>query len=245
MELKQPDVVNRVIEFISFHFDQEINRWQVIAALCVALLVILYSGYNLYRVWSARGVKVIATTANEKKGSVAGGRGGGEKAASQWLFVYLCGAVQKPGVYRVGSGTRLNAAISLAGGLAAEGDGNAVNMARIVLDGERIYIPRVGEKPSTASSSEGLGLNDGTGGGSGEGSDIDSGGQKDNDGRINVNTANAAALDTIPGIGPTLAARIIDHRQKRNGFTDLDQLGEVEGIGPKTLAKIKPYIYVE
>ncbi|MFA5867503.1 MAG: helix-hairpin-helix domain-containing protein [Actinomycetota bacterium] len=251
MELNQPDLVARIIEFISFRFDQEVDRWQVIAALCVALLVIMYSSYNLFRAWSARGVQVIATTANEKNNGTGGGNdtGGGKSGSakkSQWLFVYLCGAVQKPGVYRVGAGTRLNAAIALAGGLAAEGNGNAVNMARLVVDGERIYIPKVGEKLSTTTSIEGLGSSEGSGSGSGGGSGSDSGaGQKDDSGRININTANAAALDTIPGIGPTLAGRIIDHRQKRNGFTDINQLGEVEGIGPKTFAKIKPYIYVE
>ncbi len=239
MEFMQPDVVDRVIEFISFRFDQEVDRWQVIAAFCVALLVIIYSCYGLYRTWSARGIKVIATTANEKGTS---GKGATGKTAGEWLFVYICGAVQKPGVYRVGAGTRLNAAIALAGGVAAEGDGNAVNMARLVVDGERIYIPKVGEEKPTNPSSEGLRFSDGSSGGSGAES---TSGQNNKGGRININTANAAALDTIPGIGPTLAARIIDHRQKRNGFTDINQLGEVEGIGPKTLAKIKPYIYVE
>lgn len=219
MEFKHPDVVDRVIEFISFRFDQEVDRWQVIAAICLALLVILYSGYNIYRAWSAREVKVISTNANEKKAGAGNGKNADEN--DRWIFVYLCGAVRRPGVYRVGAGTRLNAAIALAGGLAAEGDGNAVNMARVVADGERIYVPKVGEKVSTTTSSEGL------------------------ESRIDLNKANAAAIDTVPGIGPTLAARIIDYRQKRNGFTDIAQLGEVEGIGPKILDKIKPYVYVE
>lgn len=242
MELKQPDVVDRVIEFISFRFDQEVDRWQVIAALCVALLVILYSGYNLFRAWSARGVKVIAKAANEKP-NVAGGDKGAASKNGQWRFVYLCGAVQRPGVYRVGTGTRLNAAVALAGGLTAEGDGNTVNMARLVVDGERIYIPKVGEKLSGTGSGETSGDGSGVSSGSGAGGNPDA--YKDEGGQINVNTGNAAALDTIPGIGPTLAARIIDHRQKRNGFTDINQLAEVTGIGPKTLAKIKPYLCVE
>ncbi len=251
MDVRQPDLIDRVIEFISFRFDQEIDRWQVIAALCIAVLVILYSGYSLFCAWSARGVQVIATTENGRSGGDAGagankGAGGkGSEKSSQWLFVYLCGAVQKPGVYRVGAGTRLNTAIALAGGLAAEADGNAVNMARKVVDGERVYIPKVGEKLSTYGSSEGTGSSESLGDGSGGGTGSEGGAGDSAAGRININKANTAALDTIPGIGPTLASRIIDHRQKRNGFTDIDQLGEVEGIGPKILAKIKPYVFVE
>jgi competence protein ComEA len=266
MELKKPDVLDRVIEFISFRFDQEVDRWQVIAALCVALLVLIYSVYGMYRAWSARSVRVIAATVNEKNaGSVGASGKKGNTQNRQWAFVYLCGSVQKPGVYRVGAGTRLNAAVALAGGLTADGDETAVNMARLVIDGERIYIPKVGERVSAIGAGIGVGgsssgasgsyngngsvdnSSSGLGSGTGDSGRSDDGSSafKDGSGRINVNAANTAALDTIPGIGPTLAARIIDYRQKRNGFTDINQLSEVTGIGSKTLAKIKPYIYVE
>lgn len=252
MDLQQ-DIIDRIIEFISFRFDQEVDRWQVIAALALALLILIYSGYSFWRGWVARSVRVIAAESNQtnsdntasgnaasgdsKTGDSAGNKGA---AGTKWLFVYLCGAVEKPGVYRIGSGTRLNTVVAMAGGLTPAADGNAINMARKLADGERIYIPRTGERASgsgDAGSGLGQGLN------SVDSADLSS--DQNAPGRININTANTAALDTIPGIGPTLAARIIEYRQKHNGFNDVNQLSDVDGIGPKILAKIKPYVCVE
>jgi len=158
----------------------------------------------------------------------------------QEIYVYMCGAVENPGVYRCGAGTRVNAAVALAGGLAAEADPSQINLARKLIDGERIYIPKIGEKPISAAGPPEQAVY-------GTGEDINNGRSSAwmPDGRLNINLATTFDLDTLPGIGPAFAARILDARQQRNGFTAISQLADIPGIGPKTLAKLKPLICFE
>jgi competence protein ComEA len=285
-DLPAPDLIDTICDFLSFRFDQHLDRWQVMAALALALCILTFSLFGLVRSRLIAPARVTATAGASNSGAATPGAAktpasgsGGTAKSSGYLYVYVCGAVKRPGVYRAGAGTRVNVAISLAGGLANNADATRVNLARRIVDGERIYIPRAGEIVSAAmldgqqsasgspSSGTGSGVSatagSGTGGswgsdtganspGLGPGSgDTGLGGPTGrgpawrSDGRLNINLATAADLDTLPGIGPAFAARIIDYRQSHNGFTDVEQLGNVCGIGPKTLAKLKPLICIE
>lgn len=131
------------------------------------------------------------------------------------LYVHVTGAVNNPGLVNIASGSRVVDAISAAGGFSADADTSVLNLARIVNDGEQIQVPRPGENPSASAPQEG-----GTSPGSG---------------LINLNRATAVELEQLPRIGPALAKRIIDWRSAHGGFTAVDDLLKVPGIGSKIL----------
>jgi competence protein ComEA len=141
------------------------------------------------------------------------------------IVVYVTGAVVQAGVFELDAGARLVDAIELAGGALPEADLTVLNLAATLTDGERIYVPLPGETPPAV-------IGPSTSPSGGQGGSGGSGGQ------INVNTASAAELTALPGIGPVLADRIVAFRQTNGPFGQLDDLGEVSGIGPKLLANL-------
>ena len=128
------------------------------------------------------------------------------------LLVHVLGAVAEPGLVELAAGARVVDAVAAAGGFTADADPAGVNLARPVVDGEQLRVLAIGEAPPPASG----------GGPSSAGAD---------DGLVHLNTADVAALDTLPRIGPALAQRIIDWREANGPFTSIDQLLDVAGIG--------------
>ena len=143
------------------------------------------------------------------------------------LVVHVAGAVQRPGVHRLAPGARVIDAVDAAGGLAPTADGAQVNLAAPVADGERVYVPAVGEAPPPS-----VGPTGGTSGGPTEGALVD------------LNRADETALDALPGVGPATAAAIVEHRERIGGFTSVDQLLEVRGIGEAKLEQLRPLVTV-
>ena len=148
------------------------------------------------------------------------------------VYVDVDGAVVRPGVYRLKDGARVSQAIDAAGGLTAEADVTGLNRASKITDGQKIYVPTVGEQQATAAvggAESGAATTPGTGSSSG---------------LVNINTASAAELQTLSGIGPSMAQSIIDERTQNGAFASVDDLMRVSGIGEKKLAKIKDCICV-
>lgn len=148
------------------------------------------------------------------------------------LLVHVAGAVVHPGLVRVATGARVADAIAAAGGGLPDADLDRLNLAAKVADGERIPVARIGQ-PGAALAVDG---NDAGGAIGGD--------PTGTTGPINLNTATAAQLDTLPGVGPSLAAAIIGERGRRGGFTSVDQLRSVRGIGDKRFADLKPLVSV-
>ena len=151
--------------------------------------------------------------------------------AATEVYVDVDGAVASPGVYRLKDGARVTQAIDAAGGLTPEADVTGLNRASKVVDGQKIYVPKVGEQTVAA----------------GDGADVGaaaSSGVGDATGLVNINTASASELQTLSGIGPSMAQSIIDERTKNGAFASVDDLMRVSGIGEKKLAKIKDCICV-
>lgn len=144
------------------------------------------------------------------------------------VYVHVSGAVAAPGLYVLATGARVVDAIASAGGFADDADTDAVNLARALDDGEQLYVPRAGEVPAGAPP-----------GASGGGAAGPAAG-----GLVNLNTADATALETLPRIGPALAARIIAWRDDNGGFTSVDDLLAVPGIGDKMLASLRDLVTV-
>lgn len=173
-------------------------------------------------------------------GNAAGGAASGASPAptdvpAAHVVVHVVGQVVSPGVVEVPTGSRVIDAIGVAGGLTAGADAAAVNLAREVVDGEQVYVPAPGEvpptQPGTSAGAEGAAAG-------GEA------GTPATPGLVDVNTATVEDLDTLPGIGPALAARIIQWRTDNGAFSSVDQLADVSGIGPAVLGKIRDLVTV-
>lgn len=152
-------------------------------------------------------------------------------SAAAEVYVDVDGAVVSPGVYRLKDGARVAQAIDAAGGLAPEADVTGLNRASKVTDGQKIHVPTVGEQASIAEA--------GVDGGASTASGVSGA-----TGLVNINTASAEELQTLSGIGPSMAQSIIDERTKNGAFASVEDLMRVSGIGEKKLAKIKDCICV-
>lgn len=135
------------------------------------------------------------------------------------VLVHVLGAVERAGLFELSEGDRVVDAIAAAGGFTAEADQAQLNLARPVSDGEQIMVPRAGETVAPAPGVIGEGL-------------------------INLNTADAALLETLPRVGPTLAARIIAWRDENGRFASVEDLLAITGIGAKTFDELAPLVTV-
>jgi len=140
------------------------------------------------------------------------------------VYVHVLGRVARPGLYSLPDGSRAVDVIAAAGGFAEGADPGAVNLARLLVDGEQLYVPEAGEAVAGAASPAAV---SGAAGG-----------------RVNLNTADAAALDTLPRIGPALAARIISWRDANGRFAAVEDLLAVSGIGESTLDGLRDLVTV-
>jgi competence protein ComEA len=137
------------------------------------------------------------------------------------LRVYVSGAVRYPDVYALPPDSIVKDAMMAAGGPADDADLNRINLAASVADGQQVYVPRLGEESPPVQPPSG---------------------QSSSGGMVNINTADAADLESLPGIGPTLAQRILDYRQAHGPFAQIQELMEVSGIGPATFEGIRDLI---
>lgn len=137
-------------------------------------------------------------------------------APSAQLVVDVAGAVRRPGLYHLATGTRIADAVAAAGGATAKADVTLVNLAAPLADGEQVLVPARGIP--TAGAAEGA---------------------PSPTAPVDLNTATAEQLDALPGVGPATAQRIIDYRQAHGPFRSTDELEGVPGIGPSKLAQLK------
>lgn len=142
------------------------------------------------------------------------------------IVVHVDGAVVLPGVHELGEGSRVHDGIDAAAGLTADADLSRLNLAAPLSDGQRIYVPKIGETVPLPLVSGASGDIAGSVGG----------------GLVNVNTADQALLETLPGVGPSIASAIINHRQSYGNFSQVEELVEVPGIGEAKLAQILPLV---
>ena len=195
----------------------EITRGQLVAWAAAAALIV-FAAVRLLAPGGASPapppVRVNAAQGEERGGS----RGG--------LYVHVAGAVRRPGLYRVRSSARVAVALERAGGPLRRADLAAINLAATVEDGQQIKVPRVGERPASPAAG-------------GPGSGPAAGGAGGGAAKLSLASATVEQLDQLDGIGPTLAKRIVQHRDEKGGFRSVDGLREVEGIGEKRFAALR------
>jgi competence protein ComEA len=179
-----------------------------VAAVAISALVAFATGGGgMQGEVGAPGVQIDHVGATDAAPGAPVGEGGADPEGV--LLVHVLGAVARPGIVELAPGARVVDAVAAAGGLTGEADSGGVNLARALVDGEQLIVPVVGEAPAAPPESASA-----AGGG-----------------RVSLNGADAAELDTLPRIGPALAQRIIDWREANGPFTDVAQLLDVAGIG--------------
>lgn len=207
----------------------EISRSQLVAYAALAILVVALGVRFMQRQQPASAASDAGASA------AAGSRPDGGSAvriarpAPQAAVVHVAGAVRNPGVYRLPAGARVQDAVERAGGARRGGDVDAINLAAKVVDGQQVVVPS-----RTADGAAAVGAAAGGGASGGDGTVGAGSGPP-----ISLNSATAEQLDTLDGIGPATAAKILAWRTQHGGFRSVADLGQVPGIGPKKLAAIK------
>jgi competence protein ComEA len=186
--------------------------WRVAAA--VALAVAVFAGVA----WlSAHPVEEMSVSPPEEVSA----DGSTASTSPAGVIVHVVGAVRKPGVYTLPAGSRVGDAVDIAGGVLGNAATDAVNLARVLNDGEQVRVPTKDEASGTAgplAASTAVPP------------------------RVNINAASAAELDALPGIGPATAQKIVDDRTKNGPFSAPEDLMRVPGIGPKKYDALKDLI---
>jgi len=191
----------------------ELSRRRIlVAAGCVVLLLFLGSKL-LARPQASVGLAPPAAAPTETAAAAPGA-----------LVVDVVGAVRRPGLYRLTQGARIADAVTRAGGATAKADLALINLAAPLADGEQVIVPGRGAAA--------LGAPAGAGSAAGAPSS----------GPVHLSTATLEQLDSLPGIGPVTAQKILDYRQKHGAFTSVDGLDAVPGIGPARLDQLKDLV---
>lgn len=197
-----------------------------LAVLCVILVGLFYvrwhSGRTKDEVTVQTAVFGDLTTDGSRQPDPSGEIG--EETAAQ-LCVYVCGAVANPGIYYLEEGARIAQALEAAGGMLPDADLSAINPAMQAADSQKIYVPTIAERAAGSFGTE------------------IPGGVSEN-GLININTADAALLSTLPGIGKVKAESIVAYREANGGFQTVEDIKNVSGIKDSSYDKIKELICI-
>jgi competence protein ComEA len=217
----------------------ELPRAQLVGYAVGAILVVVLgwltlrgsagsatAGSTVARSAGSRYATRSAAAAPDGRASGASVSVGAAPAAS--AVVHVAGAVRHPGVYHLPGGARALDAVKRAGGGAHGANLDGINLAAKVVDGQQIVVPR---KVSAAAPATGGGTADDAGGGA-----------EPPAAPVGLNAADATQLQTLDGVGPATAQKIIEWRTAHGGFRSVDDLGQVPGIGPKRLAALRPHV---
>jgi competence protein ComEA len=198
-----------------------LSRSQLIVYGAIAVVLLLV-GARWIRSGDAQGEPAGDVTYSGSSASTAGGEAAGTFAVDAEggadVVVDVAGAVANPGVYRLPAGSRVNDAVQRAGGATAHAEIEAINRAARLTDGQQIIVPARAKTP--------VGVVEGSATGSAT---------ADSTAPISVGSASLEELDTIEGIGPVTAQKILDFRDEHGGIASIEQLDEIDGIGPATM----------
>jgi competence protein ComEA len=204
----------------------------VVAAL--VMVGVLCTGWALLRarpVAVARPTSLTATTPQPGSPPPSPSRASATGTAADRVVVHVLGAVRRPGLVGLPYGSRVQDAIEKAGGLTRSADPGELNLAQLLTDGEQIVIGTRGE-PAGEVRDGGGGGGGGSSGGTGSSTPLD------------LNRATQAQLEELPGVGPVTAGKIMAWRDEHRRFSRVEELQEVDGIGPKTYAQLAPHVRV-
>lgn len=197
------------------------------AVLALAALVI---GVGLWRFWPAAPAPEVSFDEAAEASAPAVAEGDKSAAAESDIVVHVVGAVMRPDVYTLPCGSRVADAIKAAGGGLGNAALSSLNLARILADGEQVYVLTVDEAESGAAGAASAGA-------VAPGASAASSGEV-----VDINTASAAELDALPGVGPSTAQKIVDDREANGPFSTPEDLMRVSGIGAKKFDALKDLV---
>ena len=209
------------------------------AGVAVLVVVAVVAGFVWYRIGLGSGgtedaaadaVAAAPAVPASAAAPTTGPTGSAPPADGGDVTVHVAGAVARPGVVELSGGGRVIDAVEAAGGGLPDADLDRMNLAARLVDGQRVLVQRVGEPPAPADPSAGPTTPSGDAGPTGA--------------PISLNTATQEQLETLPGIGPTLAEAIITERDRRGGFRSINELRDVRGIGDKRFADLEGLVTV-
>lgn len=235
MSILESDRVRELLQRAGLEtVDPRVLKGAVAAAVLVCAL-------GVWRFWPSAPAPEVAFTESVEVAGAAGeapgaeaGAASEEPSATAGIVVHVAGAVMRPGVYELPLGSRVTDAVEAAGGLLGTAASEAVNLARILADGEQVFLPTHAEVESGSFAAGGGGS---TGGGSATGG-VGGGGS----GLVNLNTASVTELDALPGIGPATAQKIVDDRAANGPFGKPEDLMRVPGIGESKYSALKDLV---
>ncbi|MDP4332908.1 helix-hairpin-helix domain-containing protein [Curtobacterium sp. A7_M15] len=223
----------------------------MLAALVVVVAVVVVAVGS----WTGSSSSSSSSSGGGGDLSVAGGPSAppspsSSPSAATLVVVHVVGAVGRPGIVTLPGGSRVSDAVERAGGPRGDADLARLNLARVLVDGERLYVPAVGETDVPEPLDGGAGVAGAAGGGGGSvsggtGAGGAAGGAGSaGDAVVDLNTADQRLLETLPGIGPSLAGRILAWRDEHGRFTAVEDLLDVSGIGDVRFAELRDRVRV-
>lgn len=202
-----------------------LNKKQKVIIIVIVIFMLLFIGYYIInKVNDAEYIKleteenesIESTTANEEI-----------LKDEQDIIVYLTGAVKKPGIVKVKQGSRISDVIDVSGGINDEADLSRINLAYAVKDGQKVYVPSINDEENINTVTEEAGEN------------VIEEDSTNKTKKININTASQTELETLNGIGPSTALKIINYRSENGNFKKIDDIKNVPGIGDSKFENIK------
>ncbi|MDY3296927.1 helix-hairpin-helix domain-containing protein [Selenomonas sp.] len=200
--------------------------------IVLLLLALVAGGGALYGMKSTEDATVLDAGAKQAMSSSA------REAQEDSITVYVTGAVNQPGVVSVAAGARVADAVNACGGLLPTADAEKINMAQAVKDGQQIRVPEKGAAKAAKNATATASSSDNGKARASTDSDADAGEL------VNINTADEAELDKLPGVGPSTAQKIIEYRETEGQFASPEDIMKVKGIGKAKYEKMKDRITV-
>ena len=206
------------------------NKEKIIIAIIGVILIISVVIYFIDRNDEDEYIEVNNEIANLTEEEVLE-----ETEETQEIILHIIGAVKNPGIVKIKEGSRIVDVIEAAGGITEEADISKINLAYIVEDGQKIFVPSITDEITeeteyvTSESGDNIIVDDN------EGENV----------MVNINKATQTELETLPGIGPAMALRIIEHREENGNFENIEEIKNVKGIGDAKYENIKNNICVK
>lgn len=200
----------------------------VLLTIVLGLLMVIWAGARWWPGGESGDAGFVRATTPEAATPLSEEHSETADEASATVLVHVVGSVRRPGVYELPQGSRAVDAVDAAGGVLPDAVPSAINLARTVSDGEQVAVPS--EDDAQQPSFAGPGVSEAAALGS--------------TGPIDLNSADATALETLPGIGPATAQKILADRETNGPYSSVDDLGRVSGIGPKRLDALRDLVCV-
>ncbi|MBO5004216.1 MAG: helix-hairpin-helix domain-containing protein [Clostridia bacterium] len=214
------------------------NKQKVLFFIVIIILILV--GIYVYNIrFNAKVEDNIETEAINNTALVDNFLDTNENKKENSIIIHITGAVRKSGIVKLNQGARIYDAIEMAEGSLENADLAKVNLAYILEDAQKIYIPYIGEETENTEEQEYITYN------FGNNSSIIQNTNKGESGKVNINTAKQTELETLPGIGTATAEKIIDYRNKNGKFNTIEDIQNVKGIGEAKYENIKESICVK